>query len=80
MKILNTKESDVTLQALGQSVTIPAARPFAEGADDLINGEAEVDDELVQALAGNKAVQGYFESGRLVVAAGAAPKAPKAPK
>lgn len=69
MTLENTRPHDITLHATLQdrveSVTIPAAKENPDNREEMINGRAECDPEIVEAAKKHKVVQHYFKEGWL---------------
>lgn len=69
-KLENTREHDITISAMIKGVvvraTVPGARQNPENRNELINGVAEVDGELIgQAKKDSPVVAHYFGEGWL---------------
>lgn len=74
VKLLNTGESDITINVMKGdevvSTTIPGAKQNPEDRKKLIPGEGEIEDSILDAALKRQVVAYYFEEGILRRAAG----------
>lgn len=83
----NTREHDITINlppiekdGLPVSVTVPAARQNPENKNELLHGEVETDDSIVEAARKHTVAKHYFDEEWLRVGKPDAPKKAEAKK